>query len=157
MSTKATIAYGPDFHLYHEVLDEQYVYLRLEGTPFEASYNTVTVSIPVHIWEVIRQYEGVDLSFAEASDEELRTFVEEQVDERRADYEEADEDAKNLVRVLGSIPFGTADKPREEQIQKGMDYYQKKREYQRQIMAAVRELRCDNRPPDEALPWLEEG
>lgn len=27
MSTKATIAYGQTFHCYHEVLDDDYVYL----------------------------------------------------------------------------------------------------------------------------------
>jgi hypothetical protein len=41
MSTKSTIAYGRNFHLYHEALDEDYVYLELEGTKFEASYNRV--------------------------------------------------------------------------------------------------------------------
>jgi hypothetical protein len=43
MSTKATIAYGPTFHLYHEALDEDFVYLEIEGTQFEASYNRVMV------------------------------------------------------------------------------------------------------------------
>jgi hypothetical protein len=29
MSTKATIAYGDNFHFYHEVLDDNHVYLEL--------------------------------------------------------------------------------------------------------------------------------
>ena len=36
MSTKSTIAYGRNFHLYREALDEDYIYLELEGTKFEA-------------------------------------------------------------------------------------------------------------------------
>jgi hypothetical protein len=65
MSTKSTIAYGRNFHLYHEALDEDYVYLELEGTKFEASYNRVMVPIPVHVWEVIRRYPGIDLKYAD--------------------------------------------------------------------------------------------
>ena len=49
MSTKSTIAHGRNFHLYHEALDEDYVYLELEGTKFEASYNRVMIPIPVHV------------------------------------------------------------------------------------------------------------
>ncbi len=37
MSTKATVAYGPNFHLYKEVLSENFIYLELEGVSFEAS------------------------------------------------------------------------------------------------------------------------
>ena len=86
MSTKATIAYGPNFHLYHEALDEDYVYLELEGVHFEASYQRVMVPIPVHIWEIIRRYPGIDLSFVDQTDGELRRYVEGEVDERIARY-----------------------------------------------------------------------
>ena len=61
MSTKSSIAYGPTFHLYNEALDEDYVYLEMEGVQFEASYNRVMVPIPMHIWEYIRQFPGIDL------------------------------------------------------------------------------------------------
>ena len=38
MSTKSTIAYGENFHFYHELMDpEPNVYLELEGVHFEAS------------------------------------------------------------------------------------------------------------------------
>ena len=82
MSTKATIAYGANFHLYHEGFDEDHVYLELEGTQFEAAYNRVMVPIPVHVWEVIRQYPGVDLKYADKTDAELRQYVEQEVDDR---------------------------------------------------------------------------
>jgi hypothetical protein len=45
MSTKETIASGPNFRLYCELPDEDTVYLELEGQPFEASQQHVTVSI----------------------------------------------------------------------------------------------------------------
>ncbi|MFM1841966.1 MAG: hypothetical protein RLZZ490_702, partial [Cyanobacteriota bacterium] len=79
MSTKSTVAYGPNFHFYQEALDDNFIYLRLEGVQFEASYNEVTVPIPVHIWEVIRQYPGTDLSWADKTDEEVAQYVVQQV------------------------------------------------------------------------------
>ena len=62
MSTKSSIACGPNFHLYHEAFEQDAVYLELEQAFFEASPNKVTVAIPVVIWEVIRQHAGADLS-----------------------------------------------------------------------------------------------
>lgn len=49
MSTKITVAYGDNFHLYRESFDEDYIYLEMEGVQFEASYNQVTMPIPIHI------------------------------------------------------------------------------------------------------------
>ena len=86
MSTKATVAYGTNFHLYKEALDENFIYLELEGVQFEASYNRVMVPIPVHIWEVIRQYQGVDLSWPDKTDEEIIEYVEQEVNERIKQY-----------------------------------------------------------------------
>ena len=144
MSTKVTIAHGPNFHLYHEVLDEDYVYLELEGTQFEAGYNRVMVPIPVHVWEVIRHYPGVDLRYADKTDAELRQYVEQEVNDRLNRYEQADEGAKRLVSLSGSLAFGTADQTREQQIAAGLEYFTKVREHQRQIKQAIAELEQAN-------------
>lgn len=127
MSTKATVAYGPHFHLYRAVLDERYIYLEVEGVPFEAAYDRVRVPIPVHVWEVIRKCGGVDLALAEKTDEELRSHVEHEVDERIRRYEETEPQAKGLVALLGSIPYGRADEPRAEQLERGMAYFEGER------------------------------
>ena len=140
MSTKSTIAYGPNFHLYHEGLDQDYVYLELEGTKFEASYNRVTVPIPVHVWEIIRRYPGIDLEYVEKTDEEIRQYVAQEVDERLKLYEEADERSRGLVSLSGSLAFGGADEPRDQQIAAGVEYFTKVREHQRQIKQAIEEL-----------------
>ena len=144
MSTKATIAHGRNFHLYHEVLDEDNVYLELEGTQFEAGYNRVMVLIPVHVWEVIRQYPGIDLRYADKTDAELSQFVEKQVDDRIKQYAEADERARGLVSLFGSLAFGAADEPREQQIASGLDYFSKVRTHQLQIKQAIAELEAAN-------------
>ena len=150
MSTKATIAHGPNFHLYHEVFDEDNVYLELEGTQFEAGYNRVMVPIPVHVWEVIRQYPGMTSRIADKTDAELSQLVEQQVDDRIKEYAEADERAKGLV--FGSLALGTADQPREQQIAAGLDYFSKVRTHQPQIKQAIAELEAANvRTPREVI------
>jgi hypothetical protein len=144
MSTKSTIAHGRNFHLYHEALDEDYVYLELEGTKFEASYNRVMIPIPVHVWEVIRRYPGIDLKYADRTDAEIRRYVEQEVDERLKMYEEADEKSKGLVSVSGGLAFGTADQRRDQQVAAGVKYFTKVREHQRQIKQAIEELEQAN-------------
>ncbi len=135
-----SIAHGRNFHLYHEALDEDYVYLELEGTKFEASYNRVMVPIPIHVWEVIRRFPGIDFKYAERTDTEIRLYVEQEVDERLKLYEGADGRSKGLVSLSGSLAFGTADQPRDQQITTGVEYFTKVREHQRQIKQAIEEL-----------------
>lgn len=147
MSTKTTIAHGPTFHFYHEVVDEDHVYLRLEQVQFEAGSNRVMVPIPVHIWEVIRGYPGVDLSLAEKTDEELLAEVVRAVDKRIADYDAAEGQAHALVALSGILVFDSVEASRDEQIEAGMRYYREQRERQRQIIAAVDELRRQNCKP----------
>jgi hypothetical protein len=147
MSTKETIASGPNFRLYRELLDEDSIYLELEGQPFEASQQRVTVSIPVTIWELIRRYPGSDLAFADQTDAQLRQYVEQQVDARIQQYHEATPERRQMFAAFGAIPYGTADLPREQQIGAGIDYYTRMREHQRQIVHAIAELERMNRQP----------
>ena len=140
MSTKSTIAYGPTFHLYHEALDDDYVYLELEQVQFEASYNRVMVPIPVHIWEVIRQYPGIDFSWTEKSDQGILDYVTQSVDDRIRKYEETEENRKGLISLIGFLAFGTADEPRDEQIEKGVTFYRDLRTHQQQVKTAIEEL-----------------
>ena len=144
MSTKATIAHGPDFHLYHEMGDENHVYLEVAGTQFEASYGRVMMPIPVHVWETIRRHPGVDLQFADKTDDELREHVEQILDERLKGYQEADAQAKSLAALAGSLTFGRADQPREAQLAAGLEYYTRLRDHQRQIQRAIAELEQAN-------------
>ncbi len=144
MSTRSTLAYGPSFHLYHEVLDEDYVYLRIEGTQFEASYGQVMVPIPVHVWEVIRRHSGVDLGLADQTDDELRRHVEQMVDDRLKRHQKAAENAKPIAALAGSLVLGSIDEPREIQVAKGLEDYTRRREHQRQVRQAITELERAN-------------
>jgi hypothetical protein len=144
MSTKATIAHGSNFYLYHEVLDEDYVYLEVEGTQFEANYSRVMVPIPIHVWEVIRHYPGIDLKYADKTDAELRQLVEQEVDARLKLYCQANEGAKGLVSLCGALAFGSADQPREQQIAAGIEYFTELRKHRQQIKQAIEELKRAN-------------
>ncbi len=119
MATKLTLAFGPDFHLYHDAADDAHVYLELQAVG--------VVSIPVQVWEVIRRYPAADLSLAEMSDAQLRREVERQV----------------AARMAGD--FGPTDAPREAQIAKGLAVMTARREQQRWIRQAIAELERLNR------------
>jgi hypothetical protein len=89
---------------------------------------------------VIRQYPGIDLSWADQSDAEILDHVSQSVDDRIRDYAAADPDKKGWVSLCGGLVFGQADAPREEQIQQGVAHYQRLREHQQQVKAAIAEL-----------------
>ena len=144
MSTKATIAHGPGFHFYHDLFDEDHVYLEVEGTQFEASYGRVMVPIPVHVWEVIRRHPGGDLQLPNTTDDELRPHVEQIVDERPKWYQQADEQAKGLAALAGALTFGRADQPREAQLAAGLEHCTRLREHQRQVQQAIAGLEQAN-------------
>lgn len=142
MSTKSTLAYGDTFHFYHEVLDEHYVYLELEGVEYEASYNRVMVPIPIHIWEVIRKRGAPDLELVDKSDEDLLIDVEKYVDERIKEYEQ---NPSGYAAFFGCLVYGKASEPRSEQIERGMKYYKARRKQQQEILAAIDALEEKNR------------
>jgi len=159
MSTKSTIAHGETFHFYHECLDEDHVYLEIETTQFEAGYGRVMVPIPIHIWEVIRRLGAARLDLADRTDEELRAEVEAEVDRRVAEYRDAirkDERGAAWVSLCGSLLYGGADDPREEQVARGLEYFTAERRRQREVVAAVEKLKANLRRDEVVLIDLDE-
>jgi hypothetical protein len=47
MSTKVTISYDKEYHLYQEIFDVSNVYLQVSGHEFEATNKQVMVQIPI--------------------------------------------------------------------------------------------------------------
>jgi hypothetical protein len=137
MSTKNSLAYGPGFHLYQELFDDNNIYLEMEGTRFEAAYNRIMVPIPVHIWEVIRRVASVSFDYADKSDAEIRDEVNRDVNARLKQYAEASENGKRLDALSGPLLFGPIDASREEQVAKGIAHFTQIREHQRQIRIAI--------------------
>ena len=51
MSTKVSLNYGKQHHLYQEVYDEKHVYLKVYGYDFEVSKDNAMIQIPIELWE----------------------------------------------------------------------------------------------------------
>jgi hypothetical protein len=155
MTVKATLAYGKNFHFYHEALDNNHVYLELEDVSYDVGYRRVMVAIPIDVWEVIRGLGEARLDIANASDEELIRLVEERVDERIAGYKrvlESDSDKANWLRFSESTKFGSADAPREQQLLRGINYYKTERERQREVATRIAQHKIvdiSTEPPEE--------
>lgn len=136
MTVKATLAYGKNFHFYHEALDNNHVYLELEDVAYDAGYRRVMVAIPIDVWEVIRGLGQAKNDLVNASDEDLLRLVEESVDERISEYERtvvASPGEAGRLRYTDSIAFGATDAPREQQIARGLEYYRVERDRQREV------------------------
>jgi len=54
MSTKVTVNHGPDHHLYFEIFETEKIYLTLNKADFVARPGSVTVAVPIEIWEQVR-------------------------------------------------------------------------------------------------------
>jgi hypothetical protein len=152
VSTKSSIAWGDDFHLYSEAFDEDGGrYLELRGVEFHASPTGVTVRIPAAIWEVIRHLGGADLSLVDLTDEQIRERAGRQADRAVASYAEAlrSERGGALGRVWGW------DRPRDEQAAEIEATLRDARDDQRRLKAEVEAIRSGMRRPttsDEPIP-----
>jgi hypothetical protein len=145
MSTKHTLAHGDHFHFYHEIGDDNQVYLELENSHFEAGYNRVMVPIPIHIWETIRHFGRARLGRRYDTDEDMLRRVRNMVDLRINIYEIAmreDPDFASRFRSERCLVYGAPDEPREAQIEAGLAYYRRERQRQQDIKQALAALRA---------------
>jgi hypothetical protein len=104
----------------------------------------VSSTIPIHIWETIRHLGAAELDLVDKDDEALLTMVERDVDKRIADYQRAvteTPERTSLIRFFGCLLYGTADSPRAEQVRRGMEYFQRRRQQQCEVRARIAELR----------------
>jgi hypothetical protein len=151
MSTKCTLAYGDGFHFYSECFDEDNVYLELSGpdVSFKTSPGCVTVVIPHVIFEVIREYQVVDMDLVDASDEDLERQVREYIDDRAkrvAEAKAAGNERQALLRASWDMPtYGSGDAPYETQLAEGLKNLMRKRAEQRRLKEAIEALRRKQR------------
>lgn len=141
MSTKSTIWHGSNFHFYTEGFDDDNVFLELRNVDFEVSPAEVTVPIPIAVWEVIREYSSMTFELVDATDEQLLFIVERAVEERMFNYVQAEEKRKGLMALAGAFVFGTADAPREEQVERGLEHYKRIRDHQQAVSREINEIR----------------
>ncbi|MGZ5799948.1 MAG: hypothetical protein ACXWJZ_04880 [Burkholderiaceae bacterium] len=140
MSSKSSLALGPNFHFYREVFDDDHVYLEIDSTHFEVRYNHVVLPIPVHIWEVIRRIQGIKFEYIDKTDAEMLQYVEHEVDERICRCQVAREEGKLPDSLSGLIAYGPSNDDRAEQITSGMSHFTNIRNHEQQVRLAIEEL-----------------
>jgi hypothetical protein len=140
MTVRTTLAYGRNFHFYLQAHENNYVYLELEDIPYEVGYRRVMIALPVDVWETLRGLAATQLDLINASDADLIELVTLKVGERVREYEichASGPEKADTVRFKNAIVFGLADAPREEQVERGLQYYKLERERQRSIVARM--------------------
>lgn len=107
---------------------------------FEASPNMVTVSIPLAVWEVVRQHAGVNLSLINVTDEDLRHRAEDEMDIRIERFRAAQENKKPLFRSNDILAYGPVESSRETQVARRVKQLTELRDKQRQIKDEIRNI-----------------
>lgn len=130
MSTKISLFYKDDLHLYREALDEDTVYLkfRKEG---------VKVTLDITMKDFARVAGTFDIGSLErqasVTDEEIRDYCGREVDRRMA--------SDGLPRFGGGGVYGSHDSPRETQIKQGVDFYTARRNKLRAMLEDIKNSR----------------
>jgi hypothetical protein len=101
MSTKSSLVYGKNYHLYEEIFDRENIWLQLAGAEFEASHQSITIGIPLNIWEIIRQHTFAKYDLVGLSDQELRTLAAQRVEGRLQQYKTSRGFLKQLMEAKG--------------------------------------------------------
>ena len=118
MSTKATIAHGENFRFYHEVMDEDHVYLEPETTHLRWLWTCDAAHPDTHLGD--DQTSGRSAPYlVNCTDEALLAMVEAAVDARIVRYQEAlrtHPDRAGLMSIAGALVYGGAEDPRAKQI-----------------------------------------
>lgn len=145
MSTRSTICYGDNFHLYHELLDNSHnVHLRIDGC--DKCHRSSTIKIPIDVWETIRKHAGIEFDLANKSEEEIAELATKEVEERIAEYKSAKtKSAKALMAFCGSFVYGSAKDPKLSQIKRGIKYLMKERTFQLTVLEKVKKHEAKNK------------
>lgn len=149
MSTKCTIAYGERFHLYRDLMEDGTIHLKIEDGEFLADHRGIKVSIPLEIWEYIRQFQGVELPYLNMSDEDIRQAAERSVDERLSAN-------ASFGRLSGWMLYGDAEDPRDVQIERGVASMQKNRAESQALAERLQSFATSCKPSRSFSPEPEE-
>lgn len=130
MSTKMSLYYKDDMHLYMECFDEESVYLKVCN-------GGVKVTLEIKMADFAKLSGTVDLSSMErqaaVTDEEILSYCRKQVDQRMA--------SDGLMKFCGAGIFGLSDSPADTQIKQGVDFFTTRRDQLRSILEEVRSSR----------------
>lgn len=118
MSTRITLWYSDEYHLYQDGFDEQNVYLDIKSTQFDS----LILKIPLAAWKEMRQHTiEPNERYLSLSDEELRAEAEREVDDHR-EYLDSLGDSR-FKSMAGMLIYGPAEGSREDMIERFLTYY----------------------------------
>jgi hypothetical protein len=123
MSTRSSIHYGryknTDFHLFEDFADESVVFLELRGeVDFSSSTNSVTIGIPIAVWETIRsgRHSLLNSWVVGKTDAEIKQHAIDFVTERMEKYA----NGNKFYGIAGLLIYGSIDEPPIVQIENGI-------------------------------------
>ena len=118
MSTRSTLWYSDDFHLYREGFDEGSVYLEIRSQYFEE----LILKIPLAAWKEMRKQTIQPAeSYLDLTDDELRAEAERQVEEHRAHLASLPESPLNSLS--GILLFGSRETSKDEMTVRFLEHY----------------------------------
>ena len=120
MSTRLTLWYNDDFHLYQEGFDEQNVYLEVKTSHLEE----FVLRIPLAAWKEMRKQTIEPAErYSDLTDEEMLAEAERAVDEHRKRLEGLpDTKVKSFV---GGLVFGKPGSTRSEMIKSFLHFHRR--------------------------------
>lgn len=135
MSTKIGIAHGKGFYLYKECFEDDRVYLRLEKPQFEATPDDLTLSIPIEIWELVRQCKIVETPYAKLSNTELASMARDLAKEARERPNK--EGAERFAGSLNPLTAGIEDLSDEDALAEVSSRLSKRRVKERALLEKI--------------------
>ena len=123
MSTRSTLWYSDEFHLYKEAGDNSHVYLEVRSPHFEE----LVLRIPLAAWKEMRQHTiQPSERYLDLSADELRKEAEREVDahrERLDSIRKEDGPGQALLMSSGILQYGPPDSSREEMVESFLRHY----------------------------------
>ena len=118
MSTRQTLWFSDEYHLFIDGFDNENVYLEIKDSNFQE----LVLKIPLVAWKQMRKHTiQPDERYLELTDEELRTEAKRALDEHIADL--AKEPDSPWKGFFGSFVFGPPDTDREDMIENFLRHY----------------------------------
>jgi len=140
MTNKNILLNGRNYKVYTRCFDEENIYLQFEGFEFSTNDDSVTVAIPLNVWENLRKVDGISqLDLVNMSDSEIEKKVVEEVDGRIRElslFGKEDNMAK-LIKMENYLVYGDANDSKDNQIKKGLSFYLEQRERQKAIINKI--------------------
>ena len=143
MSTRSSIHYGKykntNFHLFEDFQDEDMVFLELDGdVDFSSSTGSVTVGIPIPVWETIRtgRHSILNNWVVGKTDAEIKQHAIDFVKERMEQHAKGNK----FYGILGMLTFGSIEDPPIVQVENGIKSMMMQRNEIAKILEEIQSL-----------------